>query len=207
MKSISKLHYITTSASLAEQACKGGVDWIQLRLKNTTYDEYYFIAKEVKEICRTYNAIFIINDNVQLAKDINADGVHLGKEDMSPAAARALLGDNYIIGCTANTTEDILQLTRTPVDYIGLGPYRFTGTKENLSPILGIEGYKRVFTELPEKLNTPPVIGIGGILENDVVELLSTGLYGIAVSGAISNAKDITVAAKTFKEHFSYSFQ
>ncbi len=81
MKAISKLHYITTNASMAEQACAGGVDWIQLRLKNVSYDEYKTVALEVQAVCKKYNATFIINDNIKLALDLGADGVHVGKED------------------------------------------------------------------------------------------------------------------------------
>jgi len=209
MKQISKLHFITTDAILAEQACKGGVDWIQLRLKHVSYDEYRIVAKEVQAVCKQYNATFIINDNIQLTLELHADGVHVGKGDPLPKEEReALLNKGGIIGCTANTIEDFIHLSGKPVSYIGLGPFRFTSTKQNLSPILGIEGYKRIFKEIKEQeLDTPPVIGIGGITENDVTELLSTGLHGIAVSGAISGAADVTGAAEKFKNVIYYQFQ
>lgn len=196
MKKISRLQYITTSAILARQACEAGVDWIQLRLKNTTYEAYKAIALEVQEVCKQYNATFIINDNVSLALDIGASGVHIGKTDMPPAKARALLGNDFILGCTANTLEDMIALSQGPADYIGLGPYRFTTTKENLSPIIGLEGYRRLFEQLKEQnISVPPVVGIGGIQRADVVPLLNTGLHGIAVSGAISAAGSVTEAA------------
>jgi len=200
MKKISRLHYITTGAKLAEQACAGGVDWIQLRLKNVTYDEYFAAGKEVQAVCKKYNATFIINDNIRLALDLNADGVHVGKEDPLPQAdIDAMLGRGGIIGCTANAIEDFIHLDGKPVSYIGLGPFRFTNTKQNLSQLLGIEGYKRIFKEIKERgMKIPPVIGIGGITENDVPELLSTGLHGIAVSGAISDAKNVSESAKNF---------
>jgi thiamine-phosphate pyrophosphorylase len=200
MKTISKLQYITTSAALAEQACLGGIDWIQLRLKNTTYADFYAIGREVKSVCKQFGATFIINDNVALAVEIGADGVHLGKNDMLPETARNLIGDRFIIGCTANTIEDIMRLSALPIDYIGLGPYKFTDTKQNLSPILGMEGYKRLFTRLQEEnIIHYPIIGIGGITQSDLQQLSQTGLYGIAVSGAISNAVDKTGAAIDFK--------
>ena len=96
-----------------------------------------------------------------------------------------------------------------PIDYIGLGPFRFTVTKENLSPVLGIEGYQKIFAELKEvpSLPIPPIIGIGGITKEGVPELLSTGLYGVAVSGAISNAEDVTEAAKSFKNSITLQLQ
>jgi len=202
MKAISKLHFITTSAALAEKACAGGVDWIQLRLKNLTYEEYRKAALEVQEVCKRYNATFIINDSIQLALDINADGVHVGKEDPLPQAdIDAMLGRGGIIGCTANTIEDFIHLDGKPVSYIGLGPLRFTQTKQKLSPILGIEGYQRLFAAIKERgMNVPPVIGIGGVTDSDVAALLATGLHGVAVSGAIGNAADVTYAAQKFSE-------
>ncbi len=173
MKPISKLHFITTNVTIAEQACIGGVDWIQLRLKDTPYDEFRAIALEVQAVCRQYNAKFIINDNVTLAFNIHADGVHLGKEDMSPDTARQLLGGNFVIGCTANTYEDLIYLSSKPIDYIGLGPYRFTNTKQNLSPILGRDGYQQMIGRLKQNnVHPPPLIGIGGVTVNDVPGLL-----------------------------------
>ncbi len=205
MRKVSKLHFITTNAADAEQACKGGADWIQLRLKNISYDEYRAKALEVQAVCRKYDATFIVNDNVKLALDIHADGVHVGKEDPLPQAdIDAMLARERIIGCTCNTIEDLEHLSGKAVGYIGLGPFRLTSTKQNLSPILGIEGYRRLFEQAKERnLILPPVIGIGGITDEDVPALLSTGLHGIAVSGAISNAQDIASAAKRFKSLLS----
>lgn len=202
MKKISRLHFITTSAAIAEQACAGGTDWVQLRLKNVSYEEYREVALEVQAICRKYEATFIVNDNIKLALDIHADGVHAGKEDMLPQEdIEEMLRRGGIIGRTANTIEDIIHLQGKPVSYIGFGPYRFTTTKQKLSPIVGIDGYCQLFAEIKEKgLTVPPVIGIGGITAGDVAELLTAGLYGIAVSGAISGAADITTAAETFNE-------
>jgi thiamine-phosphate pyrophosphorylase len=200
-RKISRLHFITTNAATAEQACKGGVDWIQLRLKNVSYDEYFAVGKEVQAICKKYNATFIINDNIKLALALDADGVHVGKEDpLLPDDVDAMLAKNGIIGCTANTIEDFMHLAGKPVSYIGLGPFRFTTTKQNLSPILGIEGYKKIFAGLKEKqISYPAVIGIGGIKANDVLELLATGLHGVAVSGAISEAADIASSVQMFR--------
>lgn len=201
MKNISKLHYITTDPHHAEQACKGGVSWVQLRLKNVPYDTYYSVARQVQQVCKKYNATFIINDNVHLALDIKADGVHIGKDDMPPAEARQLLGDNFIIGCTANTLEDIIRLASQPIDYIGLGPYRFTTTKEKLSPVLGLEGYRSIRQQLQQaRITCPPIIAIGGILSYDIPLLFNAGANGIAVSGAIHNAGDIAATAKEFMD-------
>lgn len=201
MKEISRLHYITTSADLAEKACKGGVTWVQLRLKNTSQEAFTKTALEVQQVCKQYKATLIINDNVQLALAIGADGVHLGKEDMPYGEARQLLGNGYIIGGSTNTLADIIRLSGEPVDYIGLGPYRFTTTKQNLNPIVGMEGYQAIFSRLKNtQISIPPVIGIGGIEEKDVTDLLSVGLHGIAVSGAISHATHPTTSANVFTQ-------
>jgi thiamine-phosphate pyrophosphorylase len=195
---ISKLHYITTDPVYAELACQGGADWIQLRVKNKSDDEWRSIAEETKSICRKYGATLIINDNVMLAKSIGADGVHLGKEDMPPDEARQILGPDFIIGGTANTFEDIKRLTMLKVDYIGLGPFRFTQTKTNLSPILGLDGYRVRMKKCAGEKIQMPIIAIGGIRLDDVDALLATGIYGIAVSSAISEPGDISSATQAF---------
>jgi thiamine-phosphate pyrophosphorylase len=198
MRPISKLQFITTNAATAEQACMGGVDWIQLRLKDISYEDYKKVALEVQAVCKRYNATFIVNDNIKLALDINADGVHVGKEDSLPQAdIDAMLARGGIIGVTTNDINDFQHLQGKPVSYVGLGPYRYTDTKKKLSPILGIEGYQQLLAAIKERgMTPPPIVGIGGITGHNVQELLSTGLHGIAVSGAIANAADVTEAAK-----------
>lgn len=194
---IQPVQFIATSAEQAAAACSGGVKWIQLRLKQVDYAYYKTIALAVQKVCKQYEAAFIVDDNVELALDIKADGVHIGKEDMPIKDARKLLGNNYIIGCTANTLDDMINLADSTANYIGLGPYRFTTTKQKLSPILGIEGYRNIFNELKTLgIKAPPVIGIGGIEIEDIVPLLKTGLYGIAVAGAIAKEKNMLNAAK-----------
>jgi len=200
---ISRLHYITTSAQEAELACRGGVRWVQLRVKNLPAAEWRQRALDAQAICRHYGATFIINDNPALALEIGADGVHLGKQDMPPAAARALLGPGFIIGGTANTFADIEGLVAAGVEYIGLGPFRFTTTKEKLSPILGLAGYADVLAQCRAAGVTTPIVGIGGVALADVAALLATGLHGVAVSGAIGGAADPAAAAALFIEQVS----
>jgi len=201
---ISKLQYITqeltdqTHDQLAEDACRSGVDWVQLRVKNKSYKDLLEIAIKTKAICQKYKAKLIINDNVHLAKEVKADGVHLGKTDMDPAEARKIVGANFIIGGTANTFEDIERLAKTKVDYIGLGPFRFTSTKENLSPILGLEGYRTIIEMCDRSGITIPVISIGGIRPEDVRSLIETGVYGVAVSSAINLSEDKNEVVKKF---------
>lgn len=201
-KYIEPLQYIT-SGSPAEQiqqverACASGIRWIQLRIKNEPLDVVLSTAKEVKTICQKYGVIFIINDHLDIAKKVNADGVHLGKEDLSPLVAKELLGEDKIIGGTANTFDDIKALYSLGVDYIGLGPFRFTQTKEKLSPILGMQGYLDIYKNcITEKINIP-IVAIGGITPSDTEDLLKTGIYGIAVSSAITHAnnKNDTIAS------------
>lgn len=200
---ISKLHYITqeiegkTHTQLAEEACIAGVNWIQLRVKNKPYVEWKAIALDTLAVCKKYHANLIINDNVELAKEIHADGVHLGKEDISTSEARKILGSNFIIGGTANTFEDI-KIHAPNVDYIGLGPFRFTSTKEKLNPILGIEGYAQIINKCRANHIAIPIIAIGGITSNDVSALLNTGVYGIAIASAITFSKDKRETIKEF---------
>jgi thiamine-phosphate pyrophosphorylase len=195
---ISNLHYITTTAQAAELACRGGVRWVQLRVKNLPAAEWKQRALDVQAVCHHHGATFIINDNPALALEIGADGVHLGKQDMTPTAARALLGPNFIIGGTANTFADIEGLVAAGVAYIGLGPFRFTTTKEKLSPILGLVGYAQLLAQCRTAGFTTPVIGIGGVELADISALLTSGLHGVAVSGAIGSAADPTDTAQLF---------
>lgn len=198
-KCISRFHYLThdlegiSHEDLAEIACFNGIRWLQLRIKNRPEDEILKIAKEVKNICDRYDATLIINDHVSIAKLIGVQGVHLGKTDMPVSEARKLLGEEVIIGGTANTLEDVLQLQKEGVDYIGLGPFRFTSTKENLAPVLGIEGYSSI---LQYSNSTIPVIAIGGITAQDVPALLQSGVHGVAVSSAINLAEDPVAAIR-----------
>jgi thiamine-phosphate pyrophosphorylase len=146
-----------------------------------------------------------VNDNLKIAKEAEADGVHLGKEDMDAMEARKIAGDNFIIGGTANTMEDIRVLNAKGVNYIGLGPFRFTSTKANLSPVLGLDGYKKIMQQCAVENISLPFIAIGGIQLNDVASLMNTGVYGIAISSAISNASDISAAAKRFLKSINQS--
>lgn len=182
----SKYNYLES----AEEALKGGCKWIQLRMKDKNEEEIFTVALKLKERCHHFQATFIIDDQVHIAKEIKADGVHLGKLDMPPQEARKILGNGFIIGGTANTFDDILYLKEQKADYIGLGPFRFTETKKNLSPILGIDGYHRICTLRKECGINIPIVAIGGITDKDIEPLMATGIEGIALSGTILNAKN-----------------
>ena len=170
----------------------GGCRWIQLRMKGSTDEEVRPISLKVQRMCREAGATFIIDDRVNLAKDVQADGVHLGKNDMPISEARQILGDSFIIGGTANTFEDVKAHYEAGADYIGCGPFRFTTTKEKLSPILGLEGYRSIVAKMQAAGISMPVVGIGGITLVDIPDIMQTGVVGIAMSSSILNAADPT---------------
>ena len=172
------------------EALAGGCKWIQLRMKGATDEEARPIALKVKKLCKEQNATFLIDDRVQLVKEVGADGVHLGKNDMPIAEARKILGDDFIIGGTANTFEDVKAHYEADADYIGCGPFRFTTTKEKLSPILGLEGYHEIIQKMKAENIDIPIVAIGGITKEDIPDIMKTGVNGIALSGCILNAKD-----------------
>ena len=171
-------------------ALEGGCRWIQLRMKDATDDEVRPIAVEAQKLCRAYGAKFIIDDRVLLVHELQADGVHLGKNDMPIREARQILGPDYIIGGTANTFEDAKAHYKASADYIGCGPFRFTTTKQKLAPVLGLEGYRSIIGKLREANINIPVVAIGGITKDDIPAILQTGITGIALSGTVLRADD-----------------
>lgn len=174
----------------ARIALEGGCRWVQLRMKDAEEELLEQTAIAVQKMCRDYGATFIVDDNVSLAKRIGADGVHLGKNDMPIAQARKILGNKAIIGGTINTFEDVLHHLNGEPEYFGCGPFRYTTTKQNLAPTLGIEGYKQILKSmLTYNINTP-LVAIGGITKGDISQLLDCGVSGIAISGSILNSKD-----------------
>lgn len=168
-------------------ACEAGCKWIQLRMKHADVPTITATAALAKEVCDAHNATLIINDHPDIAALVGAHGTHVGKEDMTVAAARRIVGPHKIVGGTANTLQDIMRHVADGADYVGVGPYRFTKTKQNLSPVLGLEGIRNILSQLSVRI---PVIAIGGIELEDVPDLFSTGIQGIAVSGLITHAPD-----------------
>ncbi|WP_282179984.1 thiamine phosphate synthase [Maribacter stanieri] len=186
---IPTLHYISQGSTPKEhleniqKACSSGAELVQLRLKKQTEKVVLETAQQAREITSKFQVLLIINDHYKIAAAVKADGVHLGKLDSCPTKARKKLASWQLIGGTANTLEDCKTLIHKKVDYIGLGPFRFTKTKENLSPVLGINGYLTLLEELKTAI---PVIAIGGIVIDDVSALMKTGVHGIAISGEIT---------------------
>ena len=171
-------------------ALEGGCRWIQLRMKDALDEEVRPIAIEAQKLCRAYGAKFIIDDRVALVRELGADGVHLGKNDMPIREARQILGPDFIIGGTANTFEDAKAHYEASADYIGCGPFRFTTTKQKLAPVLGLDGYRQIIQQMRAANITIPVVAIGGITKDDIPAILQTGITGIALSGTVLRADD-----------------
>lgn len=195
LKTASRLQFIThftdkySYYDSAMMALDGGCRWIQLRMKDAGEAEIERVARLILPECRRRGAVFVIDDHVELALRVGADGVHLGKNDMPVDEARSLAGDGFIIGGTANTFEDVQRLAAQGADYIGCGPFRFTTTKKNLAPMLGLEGYKRILSQMKECGIGLPLVAIGGITSDDIPQLMTAGVSGIALSGSVLRAE------------------
>ena len=179
--------------SIAEEVqmvLEGGCRWIQLRLKDASDEEFRQTAMELIPLCKEHEAFLVFDDRVELAMEMEVHGVHLGKEDMNPLEARDIMGAGAIIGVTANTAADIIKYRNRDIDYIGLGPFRLTATKERLAPVLGLEGYSQVVSEVRAAGMDIPITAIGGITLEDIPAIMSTGVNGVAMSSAIINAPD-----------------
>jgi thiamine-phosphate pyrophosphorylase len=192
-----------THLNAIEEALQAGCRLIQLRVKNQPEAAVLEQAKAAKGLCDRYNAKLIINDFPQVAKTVGAWGIHVGLQDLPVAEVRAIVGDQMIIGGTANTFEHIQQRVQEGVNYIGLGPFRFTTTKEKLSPVLGLEGYQRIMDQMKSAGMQMPIVAIGGVLPDDVPGLRSAGVYGVAISGALTNAVDKQAVVKQVEVLYS----
>lgn len=195
MKRFESLQFITNGATpeetlrQARQALDGGCRWIQLRMKGNEEAEVEAVGRDMKRLTDSYGAVLIVDDHVGVVKSIGASGVHLGKNDMHPSQAREVLGEKPIIGGTCNTYDDVLRI-KDYVDYIGCGPFRFTTTKKNLSPVLGLDGYRELMWAMRSEGINIPVVAIGGITLADIRDVLEAGPDGIALSGEIAKAAD-----------------
>lgn len=174
----------------ARIALEGGCRWVQLRMKDVDEGLFVATAREVRALCDRFGATFIIDDHAELVGATGADGVHLGKNDMPVAEARLMLGPDIVIGGTANTFDDVKALAEAGADYIGCGPFRFTTTKQRLSPVLGLEGYRDIVRRMRESGISLPIVAIGGITFDDIGPIMRTGVTGIALSGSVLRADD-----------------
>ena len=175
-------------ADAVETAVKNGVTCVQLREKSATYAEFLSLAEELKPVCKKYSVPFIINDNVQVAKAVDADGVHIGQDDMTIETARAILGSDKIIGTSAHNVAEAMKAVADGADYIGCGAVFGSATKTDAS-FLGVEGLAEICTVCPL-----PVVAIGGINKNNIMQLKHSGTDGVALVSALFSPQDKTKA-------------
>lgn len=176
-----------------EQALKGGVSFLQLREKELEEQAFLEEAKVIQELCKKYQVPFLINDNVELAASIGADGVHVGQSDMAAGAAREKLGPDRIIGVSARSVEEALEAQRQGADYLGVGAVFPTGSKAD-----AVEVDHQVLKEICSAVEIP-VIAIGGIGRDNIDQLKGSGICGIAVISAIFAQNDIEAAARELR--------
>jgi thiamine-phosphate diphosphorylase len=202
---LNRLYFVTMdgmSMGPVEQvamACAAGIRWIQLRMKEASDAEVLAAAVAARPVCERHGCMLLINDRVEVAVAAGVDGVHLGQLDMAVDEARRMLGADKIIGGTANTMAQLREHWRQGADYIGLGPYRYTTTKKNLSPVLGLEGYQAVMAGLKAEGVVIPVVAIGGIDAADVWPLLEAGLHGVAFSGMLVHAEEPSALVRSLR--------
>ena len=198
-KKIGRLHILTddvlqstfSHVELAQLAIKGGADTIQFRQKAGSTKRLIEISRRMREICYKQDAIFIVNDRVDVAMAVDADGVHLGQEDFPIPLARKLLGKGKIIGGSAVTPDEAQKCFLEGADYVGFGPVYPTASKSDAGPVSGIRTLKKVVKETPL-----PIIAIGGITGEKVSEVMAAGAYGIAVISAVCCEKEPEAATR-----------
>ena len=194
-----------THQQLALEACKAGVKLVQLRLKDMEKSEMLTIALGTKTICDYFNVTFIINDHLEIAQEVDADGVHLGNEDIDHEIARKELGKDKIIGATAYTEKEVIfHQSREFADYIGLGTYRKTRTKPEIKEFVTLEQIRKMIGKL--KLSNRyriPLLVIGGIRMDDIPLLLSAGVYGIAIASLLNHSPDKSHTMNEINKRFN----
>ena len=182
-----------TLYSQVEEALKGGATFIQLREKELDEEHFLEEAKEIKELCRRYQVPFVINDNVEIALAVDADGVHVGQSDMEAGDVRAKLGPDKIIGVSAQSVEQAVMAEQNGADYLGVGAVFPTGSKADALEV-SHDTLKAIC-----KAVKIPVIAIGGISKENILELSGSGICGIAVISAIFAKDDIEEAARELR--------
>lgn len=201
---IAKLQLITIGncpiehLTRAKMALNFGASWIQLRLKGNDDGSWRDVAGAVSDCCKEHGATLIVNDHVWLAREVGAHGVHLGQSDSSVAQARKILGKGALIGVSTNSAMEIRAAAHDGADYVGLGPFRPTKTKENIRKILGTKGIAEICSDLQSDHIEIPIIVIGGILASDVPLIRELGAHGVAVASAVFGALDAGKAVKEF---------
>ncbi|HOL55404.1 MAG TPA: thiamine phosphate synthase [bacterium] len=179
---------------LAEEALKGGATAIQLRDKEKGGRELYRIGVKIRELTRRYKALFIVNDRLDIAMAVGADGVHLGTEDLPVSVARRIAGKNFIIGASVSSPEEALLAEKEGADYISAQSIFRTSSKENVK-IIGLEGLRSIVNA-----SSLPVIAIGGINKDNVKDVIRNGAKGIAVISAVVSKEDVKKAVEELRE-------
>ena len=182
-----------TLYSQVEKALQGGATFIQLREKNLDQDHFMEEALELKKLCAAYHVPFVINDNVEIAAKMDADGVHVGQSDMEAQDVRAILGPDKILGVSAQTVEQAVLAEKHGADYLGVGAVFPTGSKDDADDV-SYETLKAICGAV-----SIPVVAIGGITQENVAKLAGSGICGVAVISAIYAAKDVKAAAADLK--------
>lgn len=175
--------------SLVKICILSGVTSVQLREKVADYDYLLYFGRKLKEVLSCFKVTFIVNDNINLASSLDADGLHLGQDDGDPMYARKILGSNKIIGISVNSKEDLLRANDLPIDYVGVGAIFPTISKVNVKNIWGLKGLRSLSV-----ISRHPIVAIGGLNESNISSVMSFGASGVAVISAIHNAKDIKLA-------------
>ena len=189
-----------TLAQVVEKAILGGTTFVQLREKNATDEEFLQLALDVQKVCKKYNVPFVINDNVELAAKIGADGVHVGQSDMNALDVRALVGPDKILGVSAQTVEQAVLAEKQGADYLGVGAVFRTSMKDD-ADYVPYETLKAICDAV-----TIPVVAIGGITADNMHELKGSGICGVSVISSIFGKEDITAAAAELKKKVAENF-
>lgn len=193
---------VATTVEQARQAVTGGCRWVQVRMKNADAAERDAALLSLRDFCHSHGVTLIVDDDVQAVCRTAIDGVHLGRNDMDPAEARVILGPIPLIGATVNCAADAERLVGKPIDYIGLGPWRFTTTKRRLADPLGAQGTRDLVRHIRDLGIRVPILAIGGITGEDIPAVLASGADGVAVSSAICRAADPAAAARRIIQAF-----
>ena len=209
-KYIEKLHFIThdivqhTHIAQAQLACEAGAKWIQYRCLSKTDDELLTDINQIAEICDDWGATLIVTDHIHLKGKADIQGFHIENMEADFIALRKRIGEEYTLGGSANTTENLIRLAKEGADYAGFGPFKLTTTKPNGSPLLGIKGYANAMEMLKTQNIDLPILAVGGVTLKDIAPLMATGVHGIAASSAINQAEDLSVAYEDFYKTIVY---
>ncbi|MES2417795.1 MAG: thiamine phosphate synthase [Bacteroidota bacterium] len=203
-KYIEKLHFIThdiqqhSHVNQAQLACEAGAKWIQYRCLSKNDADLLADINAIAEICDDWGATLIVTNHIRLKGKADIQGFHIEDMEADFIALRQQIGEEYTLGGSANTLENLIRLANEGVDYAGFGPFRTTSTKPNDLPLLGLTGYEQALKALKVAQIDLPILAVGGVTLNEVQGLLKTGVFGIAVSSAINQADDLFSAYQDF---------